>query len=139
VVGAHVGANAPLNGQPGSYSTSGASPSHCQPSGADAPTRHGPALAAKIATASAGVGFGVAGSMVQVTTVSTMRHRVVMVYETSVSVLTHRRYATRLTGRVIRRLFASLPYRGAGRAATPVATPASSVAINWMWSPATSA
>jgi hypothetical protein len=39
---------------------------------------NGSLLAVKIATASAGVGRGVAGSIVQLTTVSTMRQNVVM-------------------------------------------------------------
>jgi hypothetical protein len=53
-------------------------------SGAGTGTRDGPRLDTTIATASVGDGAGVAGSAVQVTTVSTIRQRVVVIMVSAV-------------------------------------------------------
>jgi hypothetical protein len=71
-----VGAKLPVNGQSRSYAIAGLT-YHGDGSIAGM-TRNGGLLARKIATASAGVGAGVAGSIVQPTTASTMRQKVVM-------------------------------------------------------------
>lgn len=65
-----------MNGQSRSYAI-GAPTYHGDGSIAGM-AENGGLLARKIATASAGVGAGVAGSMVQFTTVSTMRQNVVI-------------------------------------------------------------